>query len=81
MTPEQRAAIERIADLLQEIGYLVGEDDEDVPEGGSLFLNQWVLVCSWVDQDGGNWMTKFSPPGVAGYQEKGLLHEALHNWG
>lgn len=86
-TPEQRAAAERISDLLAELADLIGPnadfdelDDDEMPEG-QVFLSGWVLVSAWVDEEGESFTTRVWSPGTPGYARDGLLWTGLHAFG
>jgi hypothetical protein len=80
MNEEQIAGCERIGALLQEIGMILSSDNWELdPSDDGVFLNQWVLVCSWTDAEGKGFLSRFFPPTVMEYQARGLLHAGL-NW-
>lgn len=86
LTPEQKAAKEKIADMLRSVEAELGprSDPEwlgevELVEGcpaptKSMLLTEWVVVLAWVDPDTGlTWTTKISSPNLPEHHEQGLL--------
>lgn len=78
MTDEQEEGFEKIEAVIRGVGYMPTPDDDEYPEGG-VFLNQWVLMAAWVDEEGNQFLTRMFPKGTPAYAAKGLLAEGL-NW-
>ena len=75
--------------LQDELGVLIQErngafltrndemDDEDVETPTAGVLTGWFLVCQWVGDDGGKWLSYHSDNNAATWETRGLLSEAL----
>lgn len=83
LSPEQQAARDEIADLLQRHCKLLGPWDEDGdvgPVAENVFLNGWVLMASWTDEDGESFLTRIPSRNLPTYARVGLLHEGLYGF-
>lgn len=87
LTPAQIQARDRIHDLLAELADLIGpafDGEGDMEPGeeptGAVFLSEWVLVSSWVDQEGEGFMTRITSANLPGHHQVGLLHEGLYGF-
>lgn len=85
LTPEQEAARDRVHDLLAELAGILGpgsydELDEDEAPAGQVFLNGWVMVLAWIDEDGESFLTRGGSAHLPAYQRNGLLHEGLYGF-
>jgi hypothetical protein len=87
---QQAAAQNRIHDLLTELADIVGpnfdgaaaeELDVDEQPEGSVFLGEWVMVMSWMDEAGESFMTRIGSANLLSHHRVGLLHEGLHGFG
>lgn len=89
-TPEQRKAQNRIHDLLTELADIVGPsfdgqaeedlDPDEMPQG-AVFLGEWVMVMSWMDETGSSFTTRIESANLLMHHRKGLLHEGLWGFG
>lgn len=81
-TAEQKAARDELHDLLQRHAKLLGpwneDGDTDVPE--KVFLEDWVFVAAWTDEDGGSWLTRIPSKGLPAYRRDGLCHQGLYGF-
>lgn len=85
LTPLQREARERVHDLLAELADVLGPggyDGFDDGEGptGRVFLNGWVMMLAWVDEEGETFLTRQGSANLPAYQRVGLLHEGLYGF-
>lgn len=83
LTPEQQAARDELDDLLQRHCKLLGPwqetaDDQPVPD--NVFLNSWVLMASWTDEEGMSYLTRIPSKNLPMYARAGLLHEGLYGF-
>lgn len=82
LSEAQKAARDEVHDLLQRHVKLLGPWDEtgdmDVPE--NVFLEEWVLVTAWTDQEGGTWLTRIPSKDLPGYRRDGLCHQGLYGF-
>lgn len=85
-TQRQREAQARVEALLAELSELIGPqadgqavdelDPEDLPTG-SVVLTEWVVVASWMDEEGEHFVTRFPSDRLPPHHLSGLLHEAM----
>jgi hypothetical protein len=87
LTPAQVVARDRVHDLLAELVDLVGPafdgaGDIEPGEGpvGQVFLSEWALVASWVDEDGDGFITRITSANLPAHHLTGLLHEGLYGF-
>ena len=73
---DRPAAEERIHTLLTELTDLIGPHafrdhlDADHQADGHVFLSEWVLVASWVDETGSPYLSQISSTGLPGHTRK-----------
>lgn len=55
------------------------DDDDQGHEVQTGVLTGYVLVCGWMGDDGGSWITYHRPKGQPIWLSRGFLSEALHD--
>lgn len=83
LSAEQQAARDELHDLLQRHCKLLGPWDETgemgpIPE--NVFVNGWVIMASWVDEEGDTYLTRIPSKNLPNFARAGLLHEGLYGF-
>lgn len=82
LNADQQAARDELHDLLQRHAKLLGPwnetGDMEVPD--KVFVEDWVIVAAWTDEDGGGWLTRIPSKGLPAYRRDGLCHQGLYGF-
>lgn len=83
LSPQQQAARDEVHDLLQRKADTLGPWDEDEtvgPVADNVYLDSWVLMASWTDENGESFLTRIPSRNLAPHARVGLLHEGLYGF-
>lgn len=87
LTPGQQEARNEIHDLIQRHVQLIGPafdgNDELEPDerpADTVFLDGWVLMADWVDENGEGFLTRVTSRSLRSAHRAGLLHEGLYGF-